>query len=139
MRGFPFDPPPGGWLAGRVPLWDDEEADGVFETARICADSLHWLSGIGCRNGGILVTAAPGIVYPKDTQGDGVADVRRMALTLCDMGKSNDIANNLKSGWVTGSTAPPRTRAGLCGMPYTPGRERFLWARMTAAFARSPR
>ena len=86
-----------------------------------------------------MVTAAPDIVYPKDTLGDGAADVGRMALTRWDMGKSNDIANNLKSGWVTGSTAPPRTTAGLCGMPSTPGRERFLWARMTAAFARSPR
>ena len=108
MRGYPFDPPPGGGPAGQIRLLDDEDSDGVFETARIFADGLHWPSGIACFNGGIFVTAAPDIVYLKDTTGDGVADVRRTVFTGFGTDKSEDIVNNLKWGldhWIYGTTS----------------------------------
>ena len=108
MRGYPFDPPPGGGPAGQIRLLDDEDADGVFETARVFADRLHWPSGIACFNGGIFVTAAPDIVYLKDTTGDGVADVRRTVFTGFGTDKSEDIVNNLKWGmdhWIYGTTS----------------------------------
>ncbi len=108
MRGYPFDPPPGGRAAGRIRLLEDEDADGVFETARVFADGLHWPSGIACFNGGIFVTAAPDIVYLKDTTGDGVADVRRTVFTGFGTDKSEDIVNNLKWGmdhWIYGTTS----------------------------------
>lgn len=108
MRGYPFDPPPGGGAAGRIRLLEDEDADGVFETARVFADRLHWPSGIACWNGGIFVTAAPDIVYLKDTSGDGIADVRRTVFTGFGTSKSEDIVNNLKWGmdhWIYGTTS----------------------------------
>ncbi len=108
MRGYPFDPPPGGGPAGQIRLLDDEDADGVFETARVFADRLHWPSGIACFDGGIFVTAAPDIVYLKDTTGDGVADVRRTVFTGFGTDKSEDIVNNLKWGmdhWIYGTTS----------------------------------
>ena len=98
MRGYPFDPPPDGGVPGRVRLLEDTDADGVFETARVFADRLHWPSGIACFKGGIFVTAAPDIVYLKDTDGDGVADERRTIFTGFGTGKSEDIVNNLKWG-----------------------------------------
>ena len=97
MRGYPFDPPPGGEPAGRIRLLDDTRA-GVFETARVFADRLHWPSGIACFNGGIFVTEAPDIVYLKDTTGDGVADVRRTVFTGFGTDKSENIVNKLKWG-----------------------------------------
>ena len=108
MRGYPFDPPPGGGHAGRIRLLDDIDADGIFETARIFADSLHWPSGIACFDGGIFVSAAPDIVYLKDTTGDGVADVRRTVFTGFGTDKSEDIVNNLNWGldhWIYGTTS----------------------------------
>ncbi len=108
MRGYPFDPPPDGGAAGRIRLLEDEDADGVYETARVFADQLHWPSGIACWDGGIFVTAAPDIVYLKDTTGDGVADVRRTVFTGFGTDKSEDIVNNLKWGldhWIYGTTS----------------------------------
>ena len=108
MRGYPFDPPPGGGAAGRIRLLDDQDGDGYFETAGVYADGLHWPSGIACWNGGIFVTAAPDIVFLKDTTGDGVADVRRTVFTGFGTGKSEDIVNNLKWGmdhWIYGTTS----------------------------------
>ena len=108
MRSYPFDPPPSGGPAGRIRLLEDEDTDGVFETARIFADRLHWPSGIACFDGGIFVTAAPDILYLKDTTGDGVADVRRTVFTGFGKDKSEDIVNNLKWGldhWIYGTTS----------------------------------
>lgn len=108
MRGYPFDPPPGGEDAGRIRLLEDRDADGVFERARVFADGLHWPSGVACWKGGIFVTAAPDIVYLKDTSGDGVADVRRTVFTGFGTDKSEDIVNNLKWGmdhWIYGTTS----------------------------------
>lgn len=108
MRGYPFDPPPGGEPAGRIRLLDDADGDGAFEIARVFADRLHWPSGIACFNGGIFVSAAPDIVYLKDTTGDGVADIRRTVFTGFGTDKSEDIVNNLKWGmdhWIYGTTS----------------------------------
>ncbi len=108
MRGYPFDPPPGGEDAGRIRLLEDRDADGVYETSRVFADGLHWPSGIACWKGGVFVTAAPDIVYLKDTSGDGVADVRRTVFTGFGTEKSEDIVNNLKWGmdhWIYGTTS----------------------------------
>ena len=108
MRGYPFDPPPGGGLAGRIRLLEDLDSDGTFETARVFAEGLRWPSGIACFDGGIFVTAAPDIVYLKDTTGDGSADVRRTVFTGFGTGKSEDIVNNLKWGmdhWIYGTTS----------------------------------
>ena len=108
MRGYPFDPPPGGGLEGRIRLLEDNDGDGVFESSRVFADGLHWPSGIACWNGGIFVTAAPDILYLKDTSGDGVADIRRTVFTGFGTAKSEDIVNNLKWGmdnWIYGTTS----------------------------------
>ena len=108
MRGYPFDPPPEGGPAGQVRLLEDENGDGVFESAQIFADRLHWPSGIACFDGGIFVTAAPDIVYLKDTTGDGNADLRRTVFTGFGTDKSEDIVNNLRwsmDHWIYGTTS----------------------------------
>ena len=108
MRGYPYDPPPGGGPAGRVRLLTDADGGGTFEDSRVFADRLHWPSGIACWRGGIFVTAAPDILYLKDTSGDGVADVRRVVFTGFGTEKSEDIVNNLKWGldhWIYGTTS----------------------------------
>ncbi len=124
MRGYPNDPPPGGQPAGRIRLLQDTDWDGVYETSRIFADRLHWPSGIACWNGGIFVTAAPDIVYLKDTTGDGVADARRTVFTGFGTDKSEDIVNNLKWGldhWIYGTTSYNGATVVHAARPTDPG------------------
>ena len=96
MHGYPDDGPPGGGPAGRVRLLEDRDGDGQFEKSTIFADGVHWPSGIACWKGGVFVAAAPDIFYMKDTDGDGVADLRRVILTGFGVGESYATINNLK-------------------------------------------
>lgn len=66
---------------GRVRLLTDSDGDGVFDRATVFADGLSWPTGAACWKGGIFVTATPDIWYLKDTNGDGVADVRQKVFT----------------------------------------------------------
>ncbi|OYW76650.1 MAG: hypothetical protein B7Z37_07555 [Verrucomicrobia bacterium 12-59-8] len=66
---------------GKVRLLTDTDGDGHFDKATIFADGLSWPTGAACWKGGIFVTATPDVWYLKDTNGDGVADIRQKIFT----------------------------------------------------------
>ena len=66
---------------GRVRLLTDTDGDGIFDKATIFAEGLSWPTGAACWKGGIFVTATPDVWYLKDTNGDGVADLREKVFT----------------------------------------------------------
>lgn len=66
---------------GRIRLLEDRDGDGVFEHSTVFADDLPWPTGVICYDGGIFVLATPDLLYIKDTNGDGKADVRRVVFT----------------------------------------------------------
>ena len=66
---------------GKVRLLTDTDGDGIFDKATIFAEGLSWPTGAACWKGGIFVTATPDVWYLKDTNGDGVADVRQKVFT----------------------------------------------------------
>lgn len=66
---------------GRVKRLEDRDGDGRYEHATVFAENLHYPSGVMAWNGGVLVTAAPDLLYFKDNDGDGKADVRKVILT----------------------------------------------------------
>ncbi|MBB5035054.1 PVC-type heme-binding CxxCH protein [Prosthecobacter vanneervenii] len=66
---------------GKVRLLTDTDGDGVFDKATVFAEGLSWPTGVACWKGGIFVTATPDVWYLKDTNGDGVADVRQKVFT----------------------------------------------------------
>ncbi|MCB1278094.1 PVC-type heme-binding CxxCH protein [Prosthecobacter sp.] len=66
---------------GKVRLLTDTDGDGTFDKATVFADGLSWPTGAACWKGGIFVTATPDVWYLKDTNDDGVADVRQKVFT----------------------------------------------------------
>ncbi len=66
---------------GRVKLLEDTNGDGRFDKATIYATNLPWPTAVICWNGGVFVGATPDIIFFKDTNGDGVADERRVVFT----------------------------------------------------------
>lgn len=66
---------------GRIRLLEDLDGDGVYEKSTIFATNLAWPTAVFCYGGGIFVAATPDIIYLKDTNGDGKADVRQTVFT----------------------------------------------------------
>jgi hypothetical protein len=62
---------------GKIRLLTDVDGDGVFDKSSVFANGLSWPSGVVPWQGGVFVTAAPDFWYFKDTDDDGVADVRQ--------------------------------------------------------------
>ena len=68
-------------MLGRVRLLEDADHDGRFERSTVYADGLGWPTAVLCYDGGVFVAAAPDILYFKDVDGDGKAEVRKVAFT----------------------------------------------------------
>jgi putative membrane-bound dehydrogenase-like protein len=66
---------------GRIRMLEDTDGDGVYDKSTIYADNLPWPTAVFCYNGGIFVGATPDILYLKDTNGDGRADLRETVFT----------------------------------------------------------
>lgn len=76
MLDYPNGPKPGDPPAGRIRRLEDRDGDGRFEHAETFADGLLFANGLLPWKGGLIVTAAPHILYLKDNDGDGRADER---------------------------------------------------------------
>src|SRR5687768_5104070 len=81
-RGYP-DPAEGGapTKLGRVARLEDTNSDGRYDRRTEFADGLTYPNGILPWRNGVFVTCAPDILYFKDTDGDGIADEKRVVLT----------------------------------------------------------
>lgn len=66
---------------GAIKLLEDTDKDGRYDKATTYVGDLNYPTAVACWDGGILVGAAPDILFCKDTDGDGKADVRRKLFT----------------------------------------------------------
>ena len=102
MRGYPF---PEKNPSGRVTRLEDRDGDGRFETRTVFLDGLSWPTGIVPYSGGVFVAVAPEIIYAKDTNGDGIADVRNVMFTGFGTDNVQGLLNGLlwgPDGWIYG-------------------------------------
>jgi|TARA_B110000914_G_scaffold50480_1_gene43325 putative membrane-bound dehydrogenase-like protein len=91
---------------GRIRLLRDSDGDGHYETSQVFADGIAWPTGICCWDGGVYVVAAPDLWYLKDTDDDGIADVREKIFTGFGFRNDEGTANNLYWGldsWIYGA------------------------------------
>ena len=87
-------------------VWDDRDNDGRYEHATVFASGLNFPNGVLASGGGLLVTAAPDILFLKDTDGDGVADEKTVVFTGFNEGNQQLRANGLTWGldnWIYGA------------------------------------
>jgi putative membrane-bound dehydrogenase-like protein len=75
-RGYPVGPGKGKPAVGRVVLLEDTHGDGKYDRRTVFADELTFPNGVMPWKGGVYVTCAPYLYYFKDTNSDGVADVK---------------------------------------------------------------
>jgi putative membrane-bound dehydrogenase-like protein len=82
-RGYPdpLEGQPAAKPRGVIARLTDSNGDGRYDTRTDFATGLTYPNGVMVWDGGVFVTAAPDLLYLKDTDGDGIADERRVVLT----------------------------------------------------------
>jgi putative membrane-bound dehydrogenase-like protein len=103
MADYPLGTDGKGKPGGRVRSLEDKNGDGRYDTSTLLADGLRFPTGILAWGNGVLVTAAPDILYLEDTDGDGKADVRKTLFTGFLEGNQQLRVNGLRWGldnWI---------------------------------------
>jgi putative membrane-bound dehydrogenase-like protein len=113
---------------GSIALLEDTDDDGRYDKRSEYARGLTFPNGVMPWSGGVFVTAAPDVLYLKDTNGDGIADERRIVLTGFDTTKTPQIrvshptlgtdnwvylTGGLNGGRVTSPGHPGRSPSGF--------------------------
>lgn len=80
MSDYPYKPEPGNGQ-GVIKLLKDTDGDGAIDSAFVFARGIGDATSILPYDGGLLVAAAPNILYLKDTDGDGTADSEEILFT----------------------------------------------------------
>ncbi len=103
MADYPLGMDGQGKGGGRVRVLEDQDRDGFFETSHLFAENLNFPNGILAWRDGVLVSAAPEILFLRDTDGDGKCDSREVLLQGFNEGNQQLRVNGLRWGidnWV---------------------------------------
>jgi hypothetical protein len=91
---------------GRVKFLEDLNGDGHYDKATVLLDNLPFPTGVFAWRKGVLICAAPDIIYAEDTNGDGRADVVRKLFTGFETNNYQARVNSLSLGldnWIYGA------------------------------------
>jgi len=103
MSDYPMGMDGHGKSGGRVRILEDRDGDGRFESSSLFAEGLNFPNGLLTWRDGVLVTAAPQILFLRDTDGDGKADSKEVLLEGFNEGNQQLRMNGLRWGldnWV---------------------------------------
>lgn len=105
-----FDYPSGvrgdGQPGGRISVLSARDEQGRYHTSTVFLDNIPFPTGVTVWRNGVLVCAAPDILYAEDTDGDGKADVVKKLYSGFGTENFQARVNSLEyglDGWVYGS------------------------------------
>ena len=106
MRDYPSGIDGRGKPGGRIVALQDVDGDGRYDKATTFLDDLPFPTGVMAWRAGVLVCAAPDIIYAEDLDGDGRADARKVLFrgfaTENFQARVNGLAYGLDN-WVYGA------------------------------------
>jgi len=91
---------------GRIRLLESTQGDGQFDKSSIFLDSIPFPTGVTAWRKGVLVCAAPDILYAEDTDGDQRADIVKKLYSGFGTENFQARVNSLEvglDGWLYGS------------------------------------
>jgi putative membrane-bound dehydrogenase-like protein len=103
MRGYPY---PEKTPSGGVARLEDRDGDGHFETRAPFLSGLAWPTSVVPYDDGVFVAAAPDVIYAKDTNGDGIADIKKPMFTGFGTENVQGLLNGMAwgpDGWIYGA------------------------------------
>ncbi|MFT4688024.1 MAG: putative membrane-bound dehydrogenase-like protein [Limisphaerales bacterium] len=74
MADYPNGTDDQGTAGGRIRHLEDQNNDGIYDHSTLFLDGLNFPSSVAPWRDGVLITAAPDILFARDTNGDGKAD-----------------------------------------------------------------
>ena len=74
MHDYPLGLDGHGQPGGTVRFLEDTDGDGRYDRSTVFLDHVNFPNGILPWHKGVLISAAPGLLYAEDTDGDGRAD-----------------------------------------------------------------
>ncbi len=98
MADYPSGMDGKGAAGGRVRVLEDADGDGRYETSRLFAEGLSFPNGIAVWRDGVIVTAAPQILFLQDTDGDGACDHEEVLIDGFMEGNQQLRVNGLRWG-----------------------------------------
>lgn len=137
MRDYPLGLDGRNQPGGTIRLVADTDGDGVVDRATLFAEGLSFPTSLTPYDGGVLVTAPPEILFLKDTDGDGRADVRRTVLRGFKRGVTDSNANGLRWGLdnqvhgLNGGNGGTVSRPGADATPVRLGQDDFRFDPVT--------
>lgn len=102
MPDYPYEVEPGKGK-GRIRILQDTNSDGRVDKATVFAENVTEATSILPWKGGLIVTAAPDILYLKDNNGDGKADTREVLFSGFFQNNSEAQITSLRYGvdnWI---------------------------------------
>jgi putative membrane-bound dehydrogenase-like protein len=106
MRDYPLGMDGKGQPGGMVKRLTDSDGDGRWDTFTVFADGLRFPTGIFPWREGVLVAAAPDILFLRDTNDDGRSDEQTVLFTGFTEGNQQHRMNGFEwglDGWVYGA------------------------------------
>ena len=103
MADYPLGLDNEGARGGRIRVLEDRDADGTYDHSTLFAEGLNFPNGILTWRKGVIVTAAPDILYLEDSDEDGQADRQEVLYTGLTEGNQQLRANGLRWGldnWI---------------------------------------
>lgn len=98
MRDYPYGFGSNRRPGGTIRLLEDTNGDGRVDRSVVFASDVSYATSIAPWDGGVIVTAPPEVVFFKDTDGDGRADVREVLLKGFTLGVTDSNVNGLRWG-----------------------------------------
>ncbi len=105
MHDYPYKPEPGK-ARGRIKQLFDTNDDGVIDSAAVFLDGISEATSVLPWRKGLLIAAAPHILYSRDLDGDGKSDSTEVLFTGFFENNSEAQITNLKFGinnWIYAS------------------------------------
>lgn len=103
---YPNDLQPAGAGNDRLTICEDTDSDGRADKFAVFAEKLSIPTSIIFANGGVIVAQAPDMLFLQDTDGDDVADVRKVLFTGFNTWDTHAGPSNLRYGldhWIYGT------------------------------------
>ena len=103
MRDYPLGMDGKGKPGGVVRVLEDTHGTGHYDKSTVFMDNIGFPNGVMPWHKGVLISAAPDILYAEATDGDGKADVRKLLYTGFHEGNQQHRVNGFEYGldnWI---------------------------------------